>query len=44
MIKKFDEFLQLAKEKHGDKFSYIKETYQHYSTEKMTIVHNETKI
>ena len=42
MIKTFKDFLELAREKHGNKFSYVEDTFNRYSADEMTIIHNET--
>ena len=42
MIKTFNDFLLLARAKHGNKFSYVESTFRRYSVDEMTIIHNET--
>lgn len=42
MIKTFNDFLLLARAKHGNKFSYVENTFRRYSVDEMTIIHNET--
>lgn len=43
MIKTFNDFLLLARAKHGNKFSYVESTFRRYSADEMTIIHNETE-